>query len=67
MTATSIDLNSYLEFPGTLEDGTTEGLGSLEGRLEDVFTLEIGVTIGGASLEEVVSSSMVHLEEMSLT
>lgn len=57
----------YLEFPGTLDAGKTEDPDALVGRLDEALTLETGVTMGGASLEEVISSSNVHLKEVSLT
>lgn len=56
-------LSSYLEFPGTLDDGNTEeDPGTLNGTLDEAFALEMGVTVGRASLEEVISSSIVHLK-----
>lgn len=55
-------LDTYLEFPGTLDEGATEDPGILDGTLDEAFALEIGVTVGGASLEEVISSSLVHLK-----
>lgn len=52
-------MKSYLEeFPGRLDDGYPEDAGTLD----EAFTVGIGVTIGGASLEEVISVSSEHLE-----
>lgn len=52
---------SYLVFPEVTEDGNTEDHEVVDGRLDGTFAFEIGVTVGGVVLREVVSPSTVHL------
>lgn len=54
-------IEAHLEFSDATEDGMVKDPGAVDSRPVEPFALELGVTVGGVALEEVISPSTVHL------